>query len=100
MTRLNDRPARGPCRGRPRCDRTTREPTRTTRFRIEREPGMAKKLDMSRAKEFLFKHGERVALFTCAGIALLLVVYSTWGAVGAGTVKGEPIHVALKKAEE
>jgi hypothetical protein len=37
---------------------------------------MAKKLNMSVVKEFLFNHGEKVALGTCAFLA---IVFGGWG---------------------
>jgi hypothetical protein len=60
---------------------------------------MAKKPDMTVVKDFLFKYGERVALFTCAGVALLLLVMGFSGATGPGTATGEPWEATLKKAQ-
>ena len=59
---------------------------------------MAKKLDLSGVKVFLFQYGERVALFTCAGIAILLLVWGVMGASGPGTDNGEPWAAVIKKA--
>src|SRR5947209_3218141 len=61
---------------------------------------MAKKPDMTVVKTFFFNHGERVALFTCIAVALLLIVWSMSGAVGPGTTSGkawdEELSVAAK----
>jgi hypothetical protein len=51
---------------------------------------MAKKLDLSGVKNFMFKYGERVALFTCIGVAALLIASGLAGAVGSGTPSGDP----------
>ena len=45
---------------------------------------MAKKLNMSAVKEFLFNHGEKVALGACAFVALLLGGLALWSAMSAG----------------
>ena len=45
---------------------------------------MAKKLDLSGMKEFFFNHGEKVALGTCAFLALVLGLWGLWGAASAG----------------
>ncbi len=50
---------------------------------------MAKKLDLSGVKDFLFRYGERVALFTCIAVAVLLVVWGLAGATGPGTPNGK-----------
>jgi hypothetical protein len=61
---------------------------------------MAKKLDMSRVKEFFFQYGERVALFACIAAAVLLLVWGVVGASGPGTKSGEPWDAALGKASK
>lgn len=60
---------------------------------------MAKKIDMSRVKNFLFLYGERVALGLCLGTAVLLIVLGLWSASGAGNASnGKPWADALKDA--
>jgi hypothetical protein len=59
---------------------------------------MAKKLDLSGVKNFMFKYGERVALFTCIGVAVLLIASGLTGAVGSGTPSGDPWDKAIAKA--
>src|ERR1051325_9323220 len=49
---------------------------------------MAKKLDLSRFKEFMFNHGETVGLGVCAALALFLGLYGIWAAMGAGKPEG------------
>ena len=44
---------------------------------------MAKKIDLSGAKEFLFNHGEKVALGTCAVLVLVFGAYGFYRAFGA-----------------
>jgi hypothetical protein len=51
---------------------------------------MAKKPDLSAVKNFFFHYGERVALFACIGIAVLLLVWGLAGATGPGTKNGDP----------
>ncbi len=58
---------------------------------------MAKKLDLSGAKDFLFRYGERIGLFTCIGLALLLVVWGLAGAAGPGTASGKPWAEEIKR---
>src|SRR6516165_2590125 len=50
---------------------------------------MAKKMDLSGVKTFLFNYGERVGLFTCIGIAVLLLIWGVMGASGPGTANGD-----------
>lgn len=45
---------------------------------------MAKKINLSGAKEFLFNHGEKVALGTCVFLALLFGILGLMDAMGAG----------------
>ncbi|MBI2805659.1 MAG: hypothetical protein HYX68_11835 [Planctomycetes bacterium] len=49
---------------------------------------MAKKIDLSGVKEFLFNHGEKVALGTCAFVALTLGVLGLLRAMGASRAEG------------
>ena len=49
---------------------------------------MARKIDWSKGKELLFNHGEKIALGTCAGLALLLGLWGLINATGAGRVEG------------
>ncbi len=58
---------------------------------------MAKKPDMTAVKDFFFKYGERVGLFTCIGVALLLLVMGFADATGPGTPGGEGWDLTLKK---
>jgi len=58
---------------------------------------MAKKPDMAAIKEFLFRYGERVGLFACIGIALLLLIMGFMGASGPGTTNGEPWDKACSR---
>ncbi len=49
---------------------------------------MAKKIDLSGMKEFFFNHGEKVALGTCAFLALVLGLWGLIEALGAGKPTG------------
>src|SRR5438105_10942346 len=64
---------------------------------------MAKKMDLSGVKTFLFQYGERVALFGCIAVAVLLIVMGLLGASGPGTPGGAAwaptIAIAAKKLE-
>jgi len=62
---------------------------------------MAKKPDLSAAKEFLFNHGEKVALGVCAFIAIVLGGLKLWGSASAGYApdSGEPWKIAFDKAQ-
>ena len=57
-----------------------------------------KKIDLSGVKEFLFHYGERVALFTCIGVALALLIWGIAGAAGPGTTNGDPWDKTLSGA--
>ena len=59
---------------------------------------MPKKINAAVAKEFLFLHGEKIALGVCAFLALSFGLVSMIGAMSAGTDKsGTPYPVAIKK---
>ena len=45
---------------------------------------MAKKIDLSGMKEFLFNHGEKVTLGACAFLGVVLGLWGVWSAFGAG----------------
>jgi hypothetical protein len=49
---------------------------------------MAKKINMSRVKDFLFNHGEKVALGACAVLGIILGLWGVMGASGAGRQPG------------
>ncbi len=49
---------------------------------------MAKKIDLSGVKEYMFNHGEKVALGTCAFIAVLFGALGLWRALGANKADG------------
>ena len=60
--------------------------------RIEQSPNRRAAVEdllwtLLNSKEFLFNHGEKVALGTCAFVALVLGVTGLLGAMGAGTDK-------------
>src|ERR1019366_3085372 len=59
---------------------------------------MAKKINLSGAKEFLFNHGEKVALGTCAFLALLFGALGLLRALSASKADGtdKTWAVALK----
>src|SRR6478736_5113567 len=49
---------------------------------------MAKKINLSGIKEFLFNHGEKVALGACAFLGVILGLWGVWAASGAGRYPG------------
>lgn len=61
---------------------------------------MAKKPDLSAVKDFLFNHGEKVALGVCAFIAIVLGGLKLWDAAGAGYASnGKPWKLAFDEAK-
>ena len=63
---------------------------------------MAKKIDLSGVKEFMFSHGEKVALGTCAFLALLFGGLGILRATSAGIEEksGKPWVDVLKEARD
>lgn len=49
---------------------------------------MARKIDWSKPKEFLFNHGEKIALGSCAAIAIILGLWGVLSARSAGRAEG------------
>ena len=49
---------------------------------------MAKKIDLSGAKNYLFNHGEKIALGVCAALILIFGVIGMWRAFGASRTDG------------
>ena len=49
---------------------------------------MAKKINMSAVKEFMFQHGEKVALGTCVFLALVFGLLGLLRAMSAGNADG------------
>src|SRR5262245_27897124 len=45
---------------------------------------MAKKINLSGVKDFLFNHGEKVALGACAFLGVVLGIWGVFSAAGAG----------------
>jgi hypothetical protein len=60
---------------------------------------MAKKINVAVLKEFMFNHGEKVALGCCAFLALVLGVMGLLSAMGAGNAVGSNKSWAVELAE-